>query len=86
MATEQEYFALLERIVKGAEFLENPLLRPEDHAKWMKLYDELCRQAQQMRRELDEAEQMACDGVPETWDLEGKIGPRPGGIYGRRRG
>ncbi|MBH8609128.1 hypothetical protein [Thermoactinomyces sp. CICC 10521] len=53
MATEAEYFELLDRIVKGAEYLENPLIRPEDYAKGLKLYNELCRRAQQMREELE---------------------------------
>jgi len=42
--TEEEYFALLERIVKGAEYLENPLIKPEDYQKGMRLYDQLCEQ------------------------------------------
>lgn len=48
--TEEEYFALLGRIVKGAEYLENPLIKQEDHAKGMKLYDELCEQAKRYRQ------------------------------------
>jgi len=39
--TDDEYFALLGRIVKGAEYLDNPLIKPEDHRKGMALYDEL---------------------------------------------
>jgi hypothetical protein len=47
--TEKEYFQLLDRIVKGAEFLENPLLDESKRQKWMKLYDELCEKAQEYR-------------------------------------
>lgn len=43
--TEQEYTKLLERIIKGAEYLDNPLIKPEDYEKGMKLYDKLCEQA-----------------------------------------
>lgn len=37
----EQYEAILKRIVNGAEYLENPLIKPEDYAKGMKLYDEL---------------------------------------------
>lgn len=37
--TDEEYFKLLERLVKGAIYLENPLITEEDHSKGMKLYD-----------------------------------------------
>ena len=37
----EEYEATLKRIVTGAEYLENPLIKPEDYAKGMKLYDQL---------------------------------------------
>jgi hypothetical protein len=40
--TDEEYFKLLKRIVKGAEYLENPLIKKEDYEKGMKLYDKLC--------------------------------------------
>jgi len=43
--SEKEYFTLLDRIVKGAEYLDNPLIKPEDYAKGMKLYDALCETA-----------------------------------------
>ena len=49
MGTEKEYFALLERIVKGAEYLENPLIKPEDYAKGMRLYNELCKRVLEYR-------------------------------------
>ncbi|GAB7387402.1 hypothetical protein BSNK01_12380 [Bacillaceae bacterium] len=39
--TEQEYFKLLERLVKGADYLDNPLLLPEEYEKGRKLYDEI---------------------------------------------
>jgi hypothetical protein len=42
---ETEYFDLLARIVKGAEYLDNPLINEIDHAKGMKLYDELVERA-----------------------------------------
>ena len=47
---DEEYDKLLERIVKGAEYLENPLIKPEDFEKGMKLYDELCSTAIEYRR------------------------------------
>lgn len=49
--TEEEYFAILERIVKGAEYLENPLIKEEDYEKGMKLYDKLCEQVQRYHQE-----------------------------------
>lgn len=39
--TEQEYNSILARLVKGAEYLENPLLSEKDRAKGQRLYDEL---------------------------------------------
>lgn len=45
-----EYNALLARIVKGAEYLDNPLIKTDDHAKGMKLYDDLVEQLIKMRR------------------------------------
>lgn len=54
MEIEKEYFALLERIVKGAEYLENPLIKPEDYAKGMRLYNEFCRRAHELRSEIHE--------------------------------
>lgn len=47
--TEEEYFKLLERIIKGAEYLDNPLIKPEDYRKGMKLYDALCEQVLQYK-------------------------------------
>jgi len=47
--TDDEYFALLKRITAGADYLDNPLIKPEDHAKGMKLYDELYQAARQYR-------------------------------------
>lgn len=41
ITNEQEYEATLKRIVTGAEYLENPLIKPEDFKKGMKLYDQL---------------------------------------------
>lgn len=48
--TEGEYFTLLERIVKGAEYLDNPLIKPEDKEKGMKLYDALCGQVHEYHK------------------------------------
>ncbi|MBA4543973.1 MULTISPECIES: hypothetical protein [Thermoactinomyces] len=42
ITTDEQYVEYLERIVKGAQYLENPLIKPEDYAKGMKLYDALC--------------------------------------------
>lgn len=39
--TEQEYFKLLERLVKGAELLSNPLLTDEKRKEYQRLYDEI---------------------------------------------
>ncbi|SMP25478.1 hypothetical protein SAMN06265361_10531 [Laceyella tengchongensis] len=51
--TEQEYFQLLERIVKGAEYLANPLIKPVEYQKYIKLYDELCEIVFRYRSEID---------------------------------
>jgi hypothetical protein len=42
--TEENYFSLLERILKGAEYLSNPLIKPGDYERGMKRYDALCEQ------------------------------------------
>ena len=42
---DSEYSDLLSRIVRGAEYLDNPLITASDHTKGMKLYDELCDRA-----------------------------------------
>jgi hypothetical protein len=42
--TEENYFYLLERIIKGAEYLSNPLIKPGDVERGMKRYDVLCEQ------------------------------------------
>lgn len=39
--TEEEYQEALERLVRGAEYLSNPLIKPEDYERGMKLYNEL---------------------------------------------
>lgn len=44
---------LLERIVRGAEYLENPLIKPEDYERGMKLYDELCDLVDEYRERRD---------------------------------
>lgn len=41
IGTEEEYNKTLERLVKGAEYLENPFLQPEQRDKAQKLYDTL---------------------------------------------
>lgn len=46
---DQEYEQTLKRIVKGAEYLENPFIKPEDYKKGVKLYDELYRIARAYR-------------------------------------
>lgn len=45
------YEQLLERLVKGAEYLSNPLLRDEDREKAMKLYDEIDKQIESYQKE-----------------------------------
>lgn len=42
--TEEEYFSLLNRLVKGAQYLENPLIKPEDYEKGMRIYDAIAKQ------------------------------------------
>jgi hypothetical protein len=49
ITNDEEYFAILARIVKGAEYLENPLIKEDAKRKGMKLYDELCEVALQYR-------------------------------------
>lgn len=46
----EEYEATLKRIVTGAEYLENPLIKPEDYAKGMKLYEQLVESILEYRR------------------------------------
>jgi hypothetical protein len=36
-----EYEAVLKRIVNGAEYLENPMIKPQEYEKYNKLYDQL---------------------------------------------
>jgi hypothetical protein len=45
-----EYEAVLKRIVNGAEYLENPLIKPEEYEKYNKLYDQLVEIAMEYRR------------------------------------
>lgn len=47
--TDEEYMKLLDRIIKGAEYLANPLIKQEDYEKGIKLYDELCTKATKIR-------------------------------------
>lgn len=50
MNQQNEYFKLLERICKGADFLSNPVIKDEDYEKHIVLYDNLCNQAMELRR------------------------------------
>jgi hypothetical protein len=50
--TEQEYSKLLARIVKGAEYLSHPLIKPEDVERGMKQFDALCEQVLRYRNGL----------------------------------
>lgn len=38
---EKEYRELLARLVKGAEYLSNPLITEEDYRKGMALYEQI---------------------------------------------
>ena len=49
ITTDEEYEAILKRVVKGAEYLENPLITEEDKRKGMKLFDELWKIAREYR-------------------------------------
>lgn len=49
----QEYQHLLSRIRRGAEYLDNPLIRPEDYQKGMQLYDLLCSKLEEIKEELE---------------------------------
>lgn len=46
---DEEYTHLLERIVKGAEFLDNPLIKETDYERGMKKYDRLCEEVRAYR-------------------------------------
>jgi hypothetical protein len=48
-SNDEEYVKLLNRVVKGAEYLDNPLIKSEDFDKGMKLYDELSQAARYYR-------------------------------------
>lgn len=47
--TDKEYEELLDRIIKGAEYLANPLIKYHDYCYGLELYDELCAQARKHR-------------------------------------
>jgi hypothetical protein len=49
--TDHEYNLLLERVVKGAEYLENPIITENDYKKGLKLYDQLWNIARKYRME-----------------------------------
>ena len=38
---EKEYFQLLDRLVKGAEYLSNPMITEEDYKKGLALYNKI---------------------------------------------
>lgn len=46
---DDEYDLLLVRIVKGAEYVESPIIKKHDFDKGMKLYDELTQAARHYR-------------------------------------
>lgn len=48
-SNDEDYEKLLGRIVKGAEYLDNDLIKSEDFDKGVKLYDELCQSARYYR-------------------------------------
>lgn len=50
ITNDEEYFALLDRIIKGADFLDNPLIKPEQYEKGMRKYDQLCEAARAYRK------------------------------------
>jgi hypothetical protein len=41
ITNDEEYFQALARLVKGADYISNPLIKPDDYDKGMKLFDEL---------------------------------------------
>lgn len=49
ITNDAEYFKVLERIVKGAEYVDNPLIKDEEKAKGAQLYDQLCETARAYR-------------------------------------
>jgi hypothetical protein len=49
IVTEEEYFGLLDRIVKGSRILADPLLDKDEYDRYSKLYDELVAKARAWR-------------------------------------
>lgn len=49
ITSEEQYFEYLERVRKGAEFLDNPLIKPEDYKRGLKRYDDLCQRVLEYR-------------------------------------
>ncbi|SFT03657.1 hypothetical protein [Marininema halotolerans] len=47
--TDREYEQLLTRAVKGAEYLDNPLIKSDDWKRGMKLYDAICEEILQYK-------------------------------------
>ncbi|NBI28322.1 hypothetical protein [Chengkuizengella marina] len=48
--TEEEYNKLLERVVKGAEYLSNPMIKEKDYEYGLRVYDTLCEEVRSFRR------------------------------------
>lgn len=47
--TDEEYNALLGRLIKGAEYLDSPIIKQKDFNDGLKLYDELERTVRHYR-------------------------------------
>lgn len=54
--SDREYQELLDRILKGADYLANPLIKEEDYKRGIKLYDDLCAHARRLRWGNDNAQ------------------------------
>lgn len=46
---DEEYMHILDRIVKGARAIENPLTTEEERRRYMRAYDHLCKVALEYR-------------------------------------
>jgi hypothetical protein len=69
--TEEEYQAILVRIVAGAKKMTNPLLEKEDLAKMERVYNALCEEAEHYRIR-DYARSFPY--IREFYEEQGKIG------------
>lgn len=47
--TDEEYMHILDRIVKGARAIEDPLTTEEERQRYMRAYDHLCKVALEYR-------------------------------------